>query len=270
MNFVLVLAAPINTIGVTTTQLHMIAQAVTVQLDRDLSPHWGGSHMVRVGESPSPEILPGEIAFALVDELPSTPGAVAYHDVQGNGVAVAFEALSMCNSVLTGPDSVSVAISHECCETVGNPSVNLWADDGRGNEWAHELCDAVEAFSYTINGLDVSDFLLPSFFDVVGTAGPYSFGGHVSMPSQTGQGGYQIHRTSGTNEGQVTALHSDAPHILIHGQPGRPLHAAKREHWSSRSGRLRALVPRGMLLTPGSSWSGPFGSSVKLHPAERE
>src|SRR5271167_3350905 len=105
VNFVLVLAAPVNTIGVTTTQLHQIAQSVTVQLNRDVSTHWGGSHMVRVGEAPSPEILPGEIAFALVDELPSAPGAVAYHDIQGNGVPVAFEALSMCNSVLSGPDS---------------------------------------------------------------------------------------------------------------------------------------------------------------------
>jgi hypothetical protein len=236
MNFVLLLEATANTLGVTPANLLQIASAITVQLNRDVAPAWGGTHLVRVSDPGA--ILPGEIAFAILDNLPDAPGAVAYHDVEGNGVPVAFAALAMCNAILTGSDSLSVAISHECCEAVGNPAVNEWVDDGFGNEWCHELCDAVEAVTYSVDGVDVSDFVLPSFFDH-GATGPYSHQAATGMPFATAPGGYQIQRTSGTNEHQ-SALESRAPRALYHGPSGRPLHEAHRRHLATRAGRILA------------------------------
>lgn len=234
MNFVLILEAKTNTLGVTSSHLLQIASAVTVQLNRDVSPHWGGTHLLRVSDAS--EIMPGEVPIAILDELPDAPGAVAYHDVQGNGVAAVFASLAMCNSILSGSDSLSVAISHECVESIGNPAVNLWVDDSLGNEWCHELCDAVEASTYPISGVDVSDFVLPAFWDR-GVAGPYSHLGVPSVPFGTASGGYQIIRTSGTNEHQ-TELESHEPKALYHGPSGRPWHETHRSHPSTRSGRI--------------------------------
>jgi hypothetical protein len=234
VNFVLILDAKTNTLGVTSQHLLQIASAITVQLNWSVSPHWGGTHLLRVSDAS--EIMPGEVPIAILDELPDAPGAVAYHDVQGNGVAAVFASLAMCNSILTGPDSLSVALSHECCESVGNPAVNLWVDDSLGNEWCHELCDAVEASTYSVQGCDVSDFLLPAFFDR-GASGPYSHLGVPSVPFGTATGGYQIMRTSGTNEHQ-TALESHEPKALYHGPSGRPWHETHRRHPCTRSGRL--------------------------------
>ena len=228
MNFALILQATLPSLPITASDLGTIAQAITIQLNRDVAPIWGGSHVVRTSDGK--DLQPGEVAFAIVNTLPDAPGAVAYHDVNGNGVPVAFEAVSMCSSIMSGSDSVSVAISHECIETIGDAACNLWADDGQGNEWARELCDAVESEWYSISvnaiNVNVSDFLLPAFFDL-NASGPYSFLNYAQKPFRTGPNGYQIKRTSGTGEQQVSATQLGI----------RRMHSRKREHWSSRAYR---------------------------------
>lgn len=217
---------------VTPSWLQQCAAACLLQLENDIAPVYGGTYELRVGSS-NTDIQTGEMVFAIVDALPDEPGAIAYHDVDGGDVPVAYLALSTCNTL----DDVSTAISHELCETAGDVSCDLWADDGQGSEWARELCDAVESNAYEINGIAMSDFLLPGFFGPH-DLGPYSFlqanpsmtGRLVSFPDapfQTAQGGYQIKRTAGTNEvqGKVPA------HRL-----------AKVKHWSSRSYRRGARL----------------------------
>jgi hypothetical protein len=210
---------------VTPDWLASVAAATTVQLDRDVSPNWGGEYSVRVGVAGS--IAAGEIVFALVDVLPAAPGAIAYHDVDGNARPVAFLALSTCSTL----DDVSIAISHEVCETAGDPGCNLWADDGSGAEWARELCDAVESSSYDIQGVRVSDFVLPSFFEA-NARGPYSYvesttgSAIIPAPFRTASGGYQITRTDSGQETQVNGR-------------VRPHRADKLSHWSSRAARRK-------------------------------
>ena len=226
MNFVLInegTAAVPLTAQVTQAWLDRVASSCTVQLDRDVSPSWGGSYSVRAGVAGS--IAPGEIVFAIVDVLPGAPGAIAYHDVDGNAAPVAYLALSTCSTL----DDVSIAISHELCETAGDAGCNLWADDGRGTEWARELCDAVESSSYEIDGVRVSDFVLPAFF-VTNAHGPYSYTESVGgpraalVPFGTAPGGYQIKRDSTGQTVQVNGTR-------------HPMRAAKTAHWSSRFAR---------------------------------
>src|SRR5271154_41008 len=148
---------------VTPAWLVRLATACQLQLTRDVAPIYGGTYDVGA-DVPIP---PRGMVFAIVDALPSAPGAIAYHDVDGADVPVAFLALSTCNTL----DDVSTAVSHEFCETAGDASCDLWADDGT-HEWARELCDAVESNSYPIDLGDgqppirISDFLLPGFFGV--------------------------------------------------------------------------------------------------------
>ena len=211
---------------VTPEWLASVASACTVQLDRDVSPNWGGSYSVRVGTAGA--IAAGEVVFALVDALPSAPGAIAYHDVDGNALPVAYLALSTCNTL----DDVSIAISHEVCETAGDAGCNVWADNGAGAEWARELCDAVESSSYVIDGVKVSDFVLPAFF-VPNAHAPYcyteSVGGPALVPApfRTASGGYQIMRTDSGQETQVNGRVS-------------PHRADKLAHWSCRAARRKA------------------------------
>lgn len=221
---------------VTPAWLARCAAACALSLSRDVAPYWGAAvDGVRAG-SDSKDVRPNEMVFAIVDAFPSSPGAVAYHDKEGNGVPVAFLALSTCNTL----DDVSEAISHELDETDGDEECNDWIDDGDGHELARELSDAVEANSYPIDLGDgqppimVSDFLLPAFF-APGASGPYCFtalgnnpgavvAGTPAAPFQTATGGYQLQRTSGGSETQITA------------QSARPRRKAMlaHPHWSSR------------------------------------
>jgi len=218
------------------------AAACSTQLRRDVAPLWGTAiDGVRV--SNGQDLQPGEMVFAILDELPDAPGAIAYHDVQGNAVPVAYLALSTCNTL----DDVSTAISHELCETDGDEDCNEWCDDGQGHEFARELCDAVESNSYPIDLGDgqppirVSDFLLPAFFEA-NAPGPYNFCATIandnqarpSAPFATASGGYQIERDSGGNEQQVQARRQ--VHLQGMGSQKRG-REERRRHWSSRAAR---------------------------------
>lgn len=205
---------------ITPALLAAVAEACTVQLNRDVAYHWGGAAAVRAGAGAT-DIAPGEWVFVWRDSLPDAPGAEAYHDVNGVGVPVLFGALSTCATV----DDFSTATSHELVETLGDPGANLWADDGAGNEWAHELCDGCQGFSYKIGVVAVSDFLLPAFF-VSGAAGPYHYlatqgQADLAGPFKTAPGGYQIQRASSGAESQVNGKIPDA-------------RIARAKHWSSR------------------------------------
>ncbi len=216
---------------VTPAWLARCAAACLIQLDRDVSAEWGGAYEVRVGASPT-DVAPGECVYAIRDTVPA-PGAIAYHDVDGNGAPVAFLALSTCNTL----DDVSKAVSHELCETAGDPACNAWADDGT-NEHASEICDAVESSSYPIDLSDgqppiaVSDFLLRSWFDST-APGPYSFKGNAPAPFTLAVGGYEIRRVSGTGETQVNADTSSKRGALV---------SAGKHSWSSRAAR-RGVQP---------------------------
>lgn len=128
-----------------------IAAACTVQLNRDFSTEWGGNYEVRAG-SGAGDIQPGEIVFALLPTLSGAPGAIAYHDSDGNGVPVLFDAITLSTSIVGPGNSVSVAISHELCETAGDEGCNDWCDDGTGNSFAKEMCLAPDTIVVLANG----------------------------------------------------------------------------------------------------------------------
>lgn len=207
--------------------LAQMAAAHEIQLNRDVSLEYGGNYRVRAGDSKE-DIQPGEIVCVIVDALPNAPGAVAYHDTTGASVPVVFAARTQCSSLLEGAHSLSCALSHELCETVGDEACNLWVDDGSGAEFARELCDATENDTYEINGVTVSNFVLKAFF-APGSVGPFTYLGTVgtdpiSSPLVTGLGGYQIKRSGAGNEAQVFGeLHE--PRL------------AKKRHFSSRTYR---------------------------------
>jgi hypothetical protein len=232
--------------AVTPAALAAIAGAIRLQQARDYSPECGGPDVTMRAGSGRADIQSGERVFALKDVLPDAPGAIAYHSVDGAGVAFALLAVTTCDSLLGSGASVSSAVSHEVCETAGDEGCNCWADRGDGIEVAHEECDAVEVQSYAITLADgtpvfVSNFLLPAFW-IPAAPGPYSYMAKAALPGavdppgpmQTAPasgGNYQTQRSSGTGETSVNAMHRAAH---VHGTPRNP---GKVAHWSSRASR---------------------------------
>jgi hypothetical protein len=93
----------------------------------------------------------------------------------------------------------SLTASHELLEMLCDPTGNLvkagpspMPGQGRVN-FLVEVCDPSESFEfgYPINGVTVSDFYTPSYFDSVTAPGVrYSWTGAITKPRQVLQGGY--------------------------------------------------------------------------------
>jgi len=46
-----------------------------------------------------------------------------------------------------------------------DPNCNLWANNNRGSAYSYEVCDPVEAPTYVVDGVSVSNFVTPAWFD---------------------------------------------------------------------------------------------------------
>jgi len=170
--------------------------AVATQLARDYAPFYGPSaalEFVPKGGKPNPDGVP----FVIADHS-DVPDAAGYHDETDadlpRGFVFVSPTLDNGGTVLSGANSVSVTLSHEALEAEGDLSANIWADGPDGNDYAYELADAFEADSYEIDGVSVSNFALPSFFDPHAT-GRVDFMSLGKAPFVTRPGGYQIKRT---------------------------------------------------------------------------
>jgi hypothetical protein len=185
---------------VTDTDAKRMASAVSLQVRRDFAPRWFRTP-APLAFYPSLAAVPADVwVLTLLDDSDEAD-ALGYHDETPDGRVYARvfcrDTLTHGGTVLKGPDSVSVTLSHEVLELLADPNVNLWADDGRSRELALEVGDPVEASSYDIKGVTVSNFVLQSYFDARSRAGVYDFLGLLKKPWTMLPGGYQILRSAG-------------------------------------------------------------------------
>jgi hypothetical protein len=232
---------------ITNVQAQAMTAAVARQIMRDVSPLYGlvpAIEFVQPGGKPSV----GGVPCYLID-VPDVPGAAGYHDEDAQGQAYikvfANPTLDNGGSVLKGPNSVSVTLSHEILELIGDAPANKWVDGPGGVDFAYELCDAVEGDSYELDGVDVSNFVLQAFFDPRASAGSrFDFMGKLSKPFTMTAGGYQITRTEPGRVAQIFAAHERdtieaKPGVFVHFGPDVPLW--KREAKLAKAARRRGL-----------------------------
>jgi len=165
--------------------LSHVAAALQKQAIRDLAPIWNVAATVDV--FPTLRSVPaGYWPVVIVDDV---KGAAGYHqDSHGQPYALVEYSASW-----------SLTASHEVLEMLCDP----WGrrvvagrspkpDQGQV-EFLVEACDPCEAstYAYTINGVLVSDFITPYYYDPRRTVGArYSFTGAVTRPRHILRGGY--------------------------------------------------------------------------------
>lgn len=166
-------------------QLQQIATAVQQQVDNDFAPVWG----VRadISAPAAGDAIPTAWPLNVVDPGSLNPEESGTHlDDQGQPYA----------QVINGPDLSSV-ISHEVLEMLADPWGNRFVpgpdiDTGYPDRrvfYLVEVCDPCEKSKYPIDGVQVSDFVRPSFYDPNGVA-PFDFRGTLAGPLKVPQGGY--------------------------------------------------------------------------------
>jgi hypothetical protein len=178
------------------TLVEATAAALNIQVMRDLPQYWNVKATVRY--LPNPKSIPvGVWPVLLVAKLP--PGEGGVHLTKKN---------QPYSLVIGTPDSSDWTIdaSHETLEMLVDPSGNRLQsstaikivgkdiEDTAGEfEYLVEVCDPCEAnqYAYSINGIAVSDFITPHFYDPIVASGTrYSFGGHITKPREVLPGGY--------------------------------------------------------------------------------
>jgi hypothetical protein len=98
-------------------------------------------------------------------------------------------------TTLDNGDLVSVSASHELVEMLVDPAINLMTTGpDQSTIYAYESADPVEALSFDVNGIQMSDFVYPSYFEDFRQPGSVQFDqmNQVNAPFQILQGGYQI------------------------------------------------------------------------------
>jgi hypothetical protein len=164
---------------------HLVA-ALDKQMQRDFVPIWGYPAKLYVTDKPKP----GEWAIVFLDNADAAD-ALGYHDITKDGQPIS---KVFVKTTLAADQKVSVTASHELLEMMIDPGAQLWAQNTNGAFYAYEMCDAVEDEEYSIDGIAVSNFVHPSFFESWHRPRSVQFDhlGKVSQPFQTLQNGYQI------------------------------------------------------------------------------
>jgi hypothetical protein len=193
------------------------AAALNIQVMRDLPQYWNVQATVRY--LPDPKKIPvGVWPVFLVARLPPGEGGV-HLDKKNQPYSL----------VIGTPDSNDWTIdaSHEALEMLVDPWGNRLqtsraikivgsdVQDAVGEfDYLVEACDPCEAneLAYAIQGVAVSDFITPHFYDPVATAGTrYSFAGHIERPRQVLKGGYISFTNPAENEWQQILFLNSKP-----------------------------------------------------------
>ncbi|WP_330302719.1 MULTISPECIES: hypothetical protein [unclassified Streptomyces] len=172
---------------ITPSQLNRVAAALQKQAIRDFDPIWK---------------IPASVdAFDKLDDVPvGYWPMIVRDDIQQAGAAgVHLDNNGQPFSLIEYSDSWSMTASHEMLEMLGDPGGNRLVagqspKPGQGVvEFLVEVADPSEApeNGYTINGMLMSDFFTPNFYDPVAAPGVrYSFTGKLDGPRKILPGGY--------------------------------------------------------------------------------
>jgi len=175
--------------GITMSQLMAVSAALQKQTTRDLKPIW--------------EIEATVDPFEKLEDIPLGYWPMIIQDDIGfDAAGIHLDKDGQPFALISSSDDIdiwSLTASHETLEMLVDPSGNrtVAGDSPKGNQgrvmFLVEVSDPSEAaeYGYSINGVLVSDFYTPNFFDPVVSSGVrYSYTDAVREPRDVLPGGY--------------------------------------------------------------------------------
>jgi len=177
---------------VAAAEVQAAAAALQRQVSEHFAPAWGVDAALSFVAAGT-KSLPGNWWLVILDDSDQA-GALGYHDLTD-------EAMPLGKVfVKTAQDAGvkwTVTASHELLELLADPAINLTVCATENNNlvlYAYEICDPCQAdeFGYAIDGVAVSEFLFPSWFETFHRSGvvPLDYGGRISVPFTLLPGGY--------------------------------------------------------------------------------
>ena len=213
-----------STVVTEEAEVRKVVDALQEQVTKHFMPIWGIDAQVKyvstVGAIPR-----GAWLLAILDDSDQA-GALGYHDVTRDGLPLG---KVFAKTDMTYNEKWSVTASHELLEMLGDPDINLSAfveSQTSARLYAYETCDAVEAIEYqATNGVWLSDFVTPAWFEAFQKDGPFDFKEQVKKPFEITSGGYigyydvkagsgwQQETAQTTSPGRSALLSRNRPHV---------------------------------------------------------
>jgi hypothetical protein len=231
------------------SDLNIVAAALQKQASRDFGPIWDVAATVD-GFSRLEDVPLGYWPILILENAKATSGAEGIHlDPHNQPMAL-----------VQYDEGWTLTTSHECLEMLADPFGNrLQAGagvqgDGSRVEYLVEVCDPCEddSFAYSVNGVTVSDFCTPCYFDAVGVPGiRYSFCGHIAEPRQVLKGGYLSWHNPGSDEWMQLQYFDSEPCVKTLGKMTQQGRSSLREaidantrhqYWRTTSNSKRPLL----------------------------
>ena len=223
-------------------ELAKAVAAVQTQVHRDFAPVWGVDadlSFVRKGRKPGP----GRWWAGVFDDS-DRAGALGYHDLTSGGLPLG---KVFAKSDVQSDSSWTNDISHEVLEMLGDPDINLTAYrevEGKTLFYAYEVCDPCEddADGYLIDGVLVSDFVFPAWFEGFRKEGStqFDFRKHINRPFQLLPNGYIGVFDPSSHRGWRQVNAKESPSYASRPRPGsrRQRRNMPREEWQRSSVRM--------------------------------
>jgi hypothetical protein len=235
-----------DTHSIAPEDLQAVAGGLNMQMQDDVVRHWTP---VRATVGVQTTVMPGQWSIRLRDRL-DEPGALGYHVTDEHNQPVSY---------VQAGDDWSITASHEFLEMIVDPSGNRLhgARLPRGLEASHkmfglphdsshvlyllEVADPCEARSYEVGGVQMSDFLLPSWYRTSPSpAAIYSHAGMCTAARHVAAGGYASFATPAGEWFQVFADRRGALSVQDIGRFDSAAFASLREFTDARARRVRA------------------------------
>lgn len=171
----------------TPSELSQTAASLQKQATRDLGPIW--SIDATVDYFPDLKSVPLGYWPIIISENIKDPGAAGFHTDKHH----------QPYSLVELDDTWQLTCSHEMCEMLVDPYGNKLQSAGSQQlglskvNFLVEVCDPCEdaSFAYSINGILMSDFYTPNFYDPQAVNGVrYSYTGSITQPCEIKKNGY--------------------------------------------------------------------------------
>lgn len=172
-------------------EANRVTDALRKQLQADYAAGWevGAAVEIDLRESAADDAW----QLVLLDDSDQAD-ALGYHDLTETGRPLG---KVFVRSVAQSGGQWSVAASHELLEMMADPDINLAAQGPSPNDpkaeafYAYENCDPVQGDAYAIDGVTVSDFVYPEFFEIDPASGArFDHLGLLSSPFTLRPNGY--------------------------------------------------------------------------------
>ncbi len=166
--------------------------ALQRQVTEHFAPAWGIDAALSL-VAPGARPLAGSWWLVILDDSDQA-GALGYHDLTDEAMPLG---KVFVRTAQNAGVKWTVTASHELLELLADPAINLTVCANENNDlvlYAYEICDPCQAdeFGYTIDGVSVSDFVFPSWFENFHRSGavPLDYCGKIAAPFAILPGGY--------------------------------------------------------------------------------